>query len=227
MHFRKPETIPLLFIIAAVAVLMSLGFWQVERLQWKNVVLAETEQAQAQPALGTLPQDVSHVDFRNVALPGTFIYDKTLHMIAAPHGSVTGFFMVTPFRLEDDGRIILVNRGFSPEGKESRPEGVQTVTGVIRPPREKRYFSPQNRADKNVWLYEDISAMSQAIGLSLTPVVVEAVGAMEPGVYPIPSDGKIRLRNDHLQYAITWFSIAVIAVVMFSGFYRQSYGSTI
>jgi len=222
IKFKKPELIPLLFIIAAVVVLSGLGVWQLERLAWKNAMIADIERAQLEPALGTLPQDVSNVDYRSVALTGTFMYDKTLHMVAPPQGSVTGFYMVTPFALEDDGRIILVNRGFSPVGMESKPEGAQTVRGVIRPARPKRMFFIYNDAQKNVWFYEDIPAMARAAGLALTPVVVEAVGAAEAGVYPAPGNGKIRLMNDHLQYAITWFSLAAIAVVMFGGYYRKS-----
>lgn len=221
MQFRKPELIPLLFIIGAVVVLMGLGIWQVERLQWKNAMIARIEAAQALPALGTLPQDVDGLDYRNVALTGTFIHDKSLHLAGHPEGEGMGFYLVTPFKLEDDGRIILINRGFSPLDKESKPSGMQTVPGIIRPPRHKRYFSPGNRADKNVWFYEDIPAMSQATGLMLTPIVVEATGAREKGVYPLPSDGKIALRNDHLNYAITWFSLAIIGLVMFGVYYKK------
>jgi surfeit locus 1 family protein len=220
MCFRKPETIPLLFIITAVTVLLSLGMWQVERLQWKEAMIVAAQKAQAQPALGTLPQDVSGIDYRNVALIGTFMYDKSLHMVASPQGGVQGFFIVTPFKLDDDGRIILVNRGFSPEGKESKLDGMQAVKGVIRPARAKRHFSPDNRPDKNVWFYEDIAGMSKATGLQLTPVVVEEVGVPQANTYPVPNDGKIRLRNDHLQYAVTWFALAAIAVVMFGLYYR-------
>ncbi|MDE3060414.1 MAG: SURF1 family protein, partial [Pseudomonadota bacterium] len=200
----------------------SLGIWQIERLQWKNALIEDIKEAQAKPALGTLPQDLNGLDYRNVVLTGSFIHDKTLRMAGAREGEGSGFFLLTPFRLEDDGRIILVNRGFAPPDKESRPQGVQTITGIIRPARVKRLFSLQNHPEKNLWFYEDIPAMSEATGLALTPVVVEAVGPAQPGVYPIPGDGKIRLRNDHLGYAVTWFSLAIIAMVMFGMYYRKA-----
>lgn len=220
MRFRKPELIPLLFIIVAVTVLGGLGIWQVERLQWKNAQLAAIEQAQALPALGTLPDDIGGLDYHNVVLTGTFSNDKTLHMVGSVRGEGSGFLIITPFTLEDDGRVILVNRGFSPPGQEAKPKGLQNVKGIIRPLRTKRLFSPDNHPEKNVWFYEDIPAMSHATGLTLTPLMVEAVGTHEKGIYPIPSDGKINIRNDHRNYAITWFALALIGLVMF-GFYHR------
>ena len=220
MRFRKPDTIPLIFIVCAFSLLMGLGIWQTQRLAWKQGVLASIEKVQGMPTLGTLPQDVSNLDYRNVALTGTFIYDKTMHLVGHPQDAGMGFYLLTPFQLEDDGRIILVNRGFSPPDLESKPEGLQTVTGIIRPVRIKRLFSPDNRPDKNVWFFEDFPAMSAYTGLAFTPIMVEAVGKAEKNVYPAPSDGIIFLRNDHLIYAITWFSLAIIALVMF-GFYHR------
>ena len=165
--------------------------------------------------------------YRKVELRGWFVYDAVYHVVAAPIGPTAGFNMVTPFRLETppsivyephdfERSIILVDRGFAPVGKESRPFGIQTVTGFLRPPKQKKLFSPENQPDKNLWFYEDPAATSQSL-----PLVIEATGPRELGVWPMPSEGKITVRNDHLGYAITWFSLAIIAVIMFA-FYRRS-----
>jgi len=220
MKFRKPQLIPLLFIIVAFTVLAGLGAWQVERLRWKNDQIVALQNRQAMPILGTLPQELEGLDFRSVALTGTYLNDKTMHMMVCPHQTGTGYCVLTPFSLEDDGRVILVSRGFSLAGRETAPEGLQTLTGIIRPLREKRYFSPANNAEKNAWFYEDIPAMAQSTGIAILPFVVEATGPAEKDVYPVPNDGKISLRNDHLNYAVTWFALAFIALVMF-GFYHR------
>ena len=221
MKFRKPQLIPLIFIVGAFTLLFSLGVWQVQRLQWKNSLIASIELAQSSPALGTLSQEINGLDYRKVLLTGTFLHDKSMHLVGHPQDSVPGFFIITPFKLEDDGRIILVNRGYSPKDLETKPEGLQTVAGIIRPARIKRAFSPDNYPEKNVWFYEDMDAMSKAAGTQLTPVVVEATGEAKKDVYPTPSDGKISLRNDHLNYAITWFSLAFIGLVMFAIYHRE------
>ena len=179
------------------------------------------EQSQNLPAFEKLPESLENLGYHKVKLTGTFKYDKALHMIGRQHGNFPGYFIVTPFELSGDGRIILVNRGFAPTGKESRPEGEQTVEGVIRPAREKRFFAPENIPSKNVWFYEDIPAMSTATKLPLSSIVIEQVGKEEAGIFPIPSDGKINLRNDHLGYAITWFSTSIIGLIMFAIYYRK------
>lgn len=220
MRFRKPELIPSIFITGATVLLFGLGFWQVERLQWKETQLAHIKQAQAEDALGDLPTRLDDIEYHTVLLTGTFLNDKMFHMVGRPQGEGPGFYVVTPFRLDDDGRIILVNRGFAPEGKEGKPEGLQTVRGIIRPNRPHRMFMPDNLPEKNVWFYEDIPAMSQAVGAPVLPLIVEQTGKAEKGIYPVPSDGTITLRNDHLNYAITWFLLGFIGLFMFAAYHR-------
>ncbi len=219
-NFRRPQIVPTLFIVVATITMVTLAVWQLQRLQWKNNLVAEIEAAQSLPALGTLPEHLSGLEYRKVALTGKFAYDKVLHLIGRQQGNFPGFFMLTPFALEDDGRVILVNRGFAPVDKESKPEGLQTIEGVIRPAREKRFFAPENIPAKNIWFYEDFSAMSAASNLNLLPIIIEQTGNPKAETFPIVGDGKINLRNDHLGYAITWLSTALIGLIMF-GFYHR------
>ena len=222
MRFRKPQAVPTLFIISASILLFGLGFWQLQRMHWKENELAHIKHSQTEDALGTLPTDpdLRGIDYRAVALTGTFLNEKMFHMVGRPQGEGPGFYVVTPFVLEDDGRVILVNRGFAPEGRENPPEGPQTIRGILRPNRPHRMFMPDNFADKNVWFYEDLPAMSKIIGKPLLPLLVEQVGEAKKGVYPTPSNGVITLRNDHLNYAITWFLLGVIGLIMFVAYHR-------
>jgi surfeit locus 1 family protein len=219
-NFRKPQLIPTLFIISSTIMMLFLGSWQLQRLEWKNQIIKDVEKAQALDPLSTLPHDISELDYRKVILLGTFLHDKTLHLIGRQQGNFPGYFIVTPLKLED-GRIILINRGFSPAGKETKPENIQTIAGIIRPPRIKRYFAPENIPEKNVWFYEDIPAMSQKTGLEILPVIVEEVGKTAQGEFPIKGDGRIFFKNDHLGYAITWFLTAFIGLIMFAIYHRK------
>ncbi|MEZ5690211.1 MAG: SURF1 family protein [Rickettsiales bacterium] len=225
-NFDKPQLIPLLFIVMATIVLTSLGVWQVKRLIWKNGLIAEIKHAESMPSLASLPRlldDKSRksLEYRKVNIRGEFKYDMTLHMVGRQLGSIPGYFMVTPFEIVEDGRIILVNRGFSPLNKESKPQGIQEVTGIIRPARTKRYFSPENMPEKNIWFYEDIVAMSGKTGLDITPIIVEEVKKKGDKGFPIAGDGKTNLYNAHLGYTITWFSTAIIGIIMFGFYYRK------
>ncbi len=219
MKFRRPELIPLLFMIFAELVLITLGAWQVQRLQWKNALIAEIAHAQAQETLGSFPEDISDLTYRKVMVTGHFMNEQALRLVGRKENMRAGFFVLTPFVLEDDGRVVLVNRGYAEEGKENPVDGIQTIAGIIRPPREKRPFAPENQIDKNLWFYEDIAAISGIIGSPLLPYVVEATGN-DRHTQPLVSNGKISMRNDHLGYAITWFSLALVGLVMFA-FYQR------
>lgn len=221
-NFQKPQPVPLLFIIVVTIALVSLGTWQMERLRWKNNLIEQVELAQKLPSLDSLPENLSGLEYRRINLKGTFKYEHVLHLIGRQSGNFPGYFMLTPFEVSGDGRIILVNRGFAPSNMESKPDGLQTVYGTVRPPRNKRFFAPENLPEKNIWFYEDIKAMSQATALPLSPLIVEEAGKTEKGVFPIKSDGKINLSNDHLGYAITWFATAIIGLVMFVVYHRKT-----
>jgi surfeit locus 1 family protein len=217
MQFRKPETIPLLFIICSTLMLSGLGLWQVERLQWKNELIAQIEKAQAEPVLSALTEEL----YRRVELSGTWVLDKTLHVVGKPQlVNGNGYFLLTPLTL-GDGKSVLVNRGWVPSGWKDDSQKHAQVSGVIRPARGKRLFTPENYPEKNIWFYEDIAAMEAATGLALEDAVVEAVGPRNSTTYPYPSDGKISLRNDHLGYAITWFGLAFIGIFMFGAYHRK------
>lgn len=221
MTLRKPELIPTLFFLAAFCTFCVLGSWQMQRLNWKLKVIEQTEEAQKSPVLGTLPDDISALTYHKVALTGTFLHDQAIHLIGRQQGMNLGFYIVTPLSLEDDGRIILVNRGFSPLGQESKPQGLVTVEGLLLPPRPKRFFAPENVPDKNIWSYEDLDKIGAHTGTKPLPLVVEATGKAEKDVFPIPNEGKVIYRNDHLGYAITWYGLALVSVIMFLAFHRK------
>lgn len=225
MRFRKPELIPLLFIVTAFGVCATLGVWQLERLAWKEALIADIESAQDRPVLTAIPQLLYGLEYRKVELSGTFLTDKSLHRVGSRQGERPGVMLLTPFRLTD-GRVILVNRGFSPNDKLDKLQSATSVTGVLRPAHGKRaFFIPDNQPERNLWLYEDIAEMRAHTTLNLLPLVIEATGQYVKDVYPIPSDGKMALRNDHFGYAITWFSLAIVGLVLFGIYYREKPGT--
>lgn len=221
MHFRKPALIPLLFIMASTLLLGSLGVWQLSRLEWKVALNNSITEAQAMPALGSLPESLDGLAYRSVALTGQFLGDKALHMAGGVQGEEYGHFIYMPFVLDDDGRVIMVNRGFAPKGENYSISGPQTIHGVLRPARQKRMFTPESQPEKNIWFNDDLTMMSQAVGTPLLPLIVEIHGKREPGVYPIPHSGNLLLRNDHLAYAFQWFAIMLAGLVMFAIYHRK------
>lgn len=220
MQFRKFELIPTLALIASLIMFIMLGTWQMQRLQWKQAVMMETATKRDMPVLTSLPEDMTNLTYRRAALSGRFLYDHVIHLIGRQQGMNVGYYLITPLQLAD-GRVLLVNRGFSPLGKESKPLGKVKVEGLFRPLREHRYFAPPNAPDKNIWSWEDREAIGKMVGKEPLPLVLEVTGKMEENVYPVPNEGKVVYRNDHLGYAITWYLLALTSVVMFVFYYHK------
>jgi surfeit locus 1 family protein len=227
------------FTIPTILLTLWLGTWQLQRLQWKTALIAEREAALSAPPVA-VPDGMDAaqaLEFHRVAGTGTFLNDKELYIGAFSTRDVEGYQVVTPFRL-DSGKILLVNRGWVPEARKdpaTRAEGLiqgsTTVDGILRVPFvPKSMFSslvptPVNRPNENFWFYVDVPGMVAKDGLDpadVLPFYVEAGPEKNPGGFPVGGQTRISLPNDHLQYAITWYSFAVIlAVIYFVYHYRK------
>jgi surfeit locus 1 family protein len=231
----RPRLAPTLFTIPVVAVLVALGVWQLQRLEWKDRLIAERAAAVAMPPArppSTLAK-ARAMEFRPVVDDGVFLHDKEIHLGAMDPGGHAGFQVLTPFR-EADGRIVFVNRGFVPtelKDPATRPAGQLAgtvhVSGLLRvPPQEKPgWFVPDNRPDRNYWFWIDLRAMAGADGIAnVAPFYIDADAAPNPGGWPKGGVTPIGLPNDHLQYAITWFSLAAALVVIYVVYHRRGGG---
>jgi surfeit locus 1 family protein len=230
MKFR-PTFWPTVFTVPAVLLMLGLGIWQVERLQWKEGLIAErTERLTAAPmALPGPDADVADTEYRHVSLNGEFLHDKEMLLGARSLNDNTGYHVVTPFRLAD-GRVILVDRGWIPLDRKTADKraagnvsGPVTFDGIIRLNGKQTWFVPDNRPDLNFFFWVDLPAMATLAGQPDTEArfFVEAGPAKNPGGFPIGGQTRITLPNDHLQYAITWFSLAVALMVIYVLYHRQ------
>jgi surfeit locus 1 family protein len=225
---------PTLFTIPALALLLWLGTWQVERLAWKTDLIARREAALAAPTVPA-PESAAEaeaLELHHVTLSGTFDHSKELYIAASDERGAAGWQIVTPLTLAD-GRIVLVNRGFVPEAKRpaemraaGQAAGEVSLEGVLRLDRKPvGWLVPENQAKQNYWIYVDVTAMADAAGLDrarMLPYYVEAGPAPNPGGLPIGGVTRTSIPNDHLQYAITWYGFAVtLLVVYFIYHYRK------
>lgn len=232
MTFR-PTLWPTLFTVPAVLILLGLGTWQLQRLEWKEALIAERVSRTTAPPVAltsetALPgDDLSELQYRRVVATGEFLHDKEMYLAARTFEGRPGHHVVTPFRLAEPAlgaRYILVDRGWvslDRKAPESRPKGQVrgqvTVEGVVRLPAEPGWFTPENQPADNTWYWIDVPAMAMHAGLAgaVAPFYLEAAVAEIPGGYPIGGQTQVWIRNDHLQYAITWYSLAVALVVIY------------
>ena len=229
----RPQLIPALFAAIVVLVCVSLGAWQLQRLEWKSSLIAE-RQAASQSAPVAAPHSLDEaraLEFRPVVTEGVFLHDKEIFLGAAsPTGGRPGFQVLTPLR-QPDGRIVFVNRGYVPsELKDAERRsagqlaGTVGISGLLRVPKGKLGWPvPDNRPDLNYWFWVDLPAMAAAAGLSeVAPFYIDAGATPNPGGWPKGGVTPINLPNDHLQYAITWFALAVAAAAVYVTWQRQA-----
>ncbi len=223
-RFRPGLTLTVACSIMFV-MLIGLGVWQLERLQWKLGLIAHAETRMAAPAVPypAETQDPAALDFRHVVASGVFLNDRSMAFGAVQRGGQLGGELVTPLRL-DDGRVLLVDRGWLPEAMlpPHVPAGAQLsghveVSGVLRYGGDapKGLFTPANDPGKRRWYWFDQSALAQAAGAPVQPFILFVNRAAKPGELPAPEPVEVDYRNAHLGYAITWFSLAAALIVFY------------
>lgn len=210
------------FTIACVLVfafLCFLGFWQLERLQWKLALIAQVDgnMAAAPVSLDTvLAMDGRAAQYRHVTLRGHFDHAKESYVFTTDAGAAV-YHVLTPF-VADDGRVLMVDRGEVPKDKlapagraAGNAAGETQVTGVWRTPDAPGNFTPPPDAANRIWYARDLAGIAAANHLQLAaPVVVEADAAPNPGGWPQGGKTVVTFRNQHLSYAVTWFGIAIV-----------------
>lgn len=220
--------VPSLIAVIGVAILLGLGFWQVERKAWKENLIAQLEERmKAAPSdlpppqrWETLAQDLNEfrrvkvrVDFLDGARPAwVYVSGSALRDdIKAP-----GYFMFQPARLPG-GQVVAVNRGYSPERNAPPARGTQEVTGYLRWPQAPSIFVSEHDASKEVWFVRDPRAMAQALQWGeVAPFYVAQESPVPAGGLPRPGALKVNLSNNHLGYALTWFGLAAGLVAVFT-----------
>ena len=218
----------MLLAVVSSAVLAGLGTWQVQRLGWKTALIAERETLMAAEPLVITDIAASVPGWRTVRVGGEFLNDKSL--LVGPHSwhSLPHWRLVTPLRLPTGG-FVLVDRGWVPDqGKRAafrgaaRPAGQVTVEGIARLPTATGYFSPPNLPEKDSWFRVAPEAMGVRLALAnVAPFWVVAQGRNADGGYPVPDVQIPMPPNNHLQYAITWYGLALAALVIAGVYWRR------
>jgi surfeit locus 1 family protein len=211
--------------VAAFVLLCGLGTWQVQRLQWKLGLIAARQAAVDAPPLALdRPADAAGLpEYRHVRVRGTFVHKDELPVGPVGHDGVAGWRIVTPLALTGGG-FVLVDRGFVPSELKSPTTrragqlmGPVVVEGLLRRPSPKGFFAPENDPAGRNWFRIDPPAMAKALGLGHVAPFWVAAGRSpaNPGGWPRGGADVIMPRNEHLQYAITWYSLAIALVVIY------------
>jgi surfeit locus 1 family protein len=229
---RKFPLIPTAFSFFGIILLLTLGTWQVQRLNWKNHLIAQIAQRALMPPVTLEPGkiDIESLKYRKIIVKGHFLNDKEVHLFtgAKQMRGEPGYDIITPVE-QADGTIILVDRGWVPANKKNpslRPEtlinGEILITGMLQSGELPGIFTPENNPERNLWFWLDIPKIASFTGKTIGNVYVRALaGADDEGKLPMPGKANIEIRNDHLEYAIIWYSLAVILSVIYLIYVRE------
>ncbi len=202
---------PLIFGLTGLGVLLWLGMWQLQRLAWKEGVLAEIDSRIAATPVA-LPEVVSEENdkYLPVTVSGEMLLGE-IHVLVSVKQVGAGYRIIQPFNTQ--GRTILIDRGFIPTTAKlaDRVTGEMDVTGNLHWPDEIDSYTPEPDIGSNIWFARDVPALAASLGAE--PVLLIARSRTDPNVTPLPVD-TAGIPNDHLQYAITWFGLALVWAAM-------------
>jgi len=216
----------ILLATVGTAILVGLGVWQVQRLAWKTDILAQIERKILAPAID-IPAEVtaaSH-DLLPVRGTGSYIGEETVRVLVSQKIYGAGYRLINAFELRD-GRKIMVDRGFISvrAALPAVPKGTGQVTGNLQWPQEIDSFTPDNDLAANIWFARDVAKLSEHLQTEPILLVLRNSSFADDLARPLPKMSA-NIPNDHLNYALTWFSLALIWLGMSGYFLYRSRNS--
>jgi surfeit locus 1 family protein len=204
----------LIFVgLGGAAILISLGTWQMQRLAWKQGVIAEIDaRIDATPVALPPAPDPQNDAYLPVEAVGRLSGD-TIRILVSQKDIGAGYRLITA--LETGTRRVLVDRGFAAVDTSgiTLPQERVSVIGNLQWPQEVDGYTPEPDLANNIWFAREVPDLAAALDTQPVLIVARSLSADDPAVTPFPVDTS-RIPNDHLQYAITWFSLAAIWLAM-------------
>ena len=219
---RRRAWIPALALLVLATLFAGLGIWKIQRLGWKTRLIASTQaaihSAPVDPA-ALPPGDLSALVYHRVAISGRFVPGGTT-LVTGTSVMGTGYWELVPLA-GDDGRTVMINRGFLPEGsrlapaRAAVPTGHTRIEGLLRVTEPRGTLLRANRPAQDIWYARDIAAIAARRGVSVDPrLFIDSWGENPApgGGAPIPGLTVIAFANNHLGYALTWFTMGAMAI---------------
>ena len=224
--------LPGLMSLGLIAVMLGLGFWQLQRMAWKQEILVQIDRAEGGIAR---PLSANPTPFSKVSLRGVLRHARVAYYGAdiqlTPAGPKMGARLIVPLD-RADGPPVLIDRGWVPIEQLrpiSLPSGPVTIEGFVRPPEYPHWFSAADDLVARRFYTLNAQAIGAALGVgnvapfvTVAPFVIVALGQRPAEMYPVPALRIPRPTNDHLNYAITWFGLALILAIIFVIYARNA-----
>ena len=208
------------FVYFIILTLLSLGFWQIYRLNWKLELIEQIENS-----LKNDPIELSNIEKKNylrIKTSGDIDFDKQIYLYNLNDAGKPGFEVINPIKIGDEN--YLVNRGWIPFEKKDLPEinlvDQNQIVGTLMLQTKPSTFKPENDIEKNYWFTLNREDISKFTGRNFSEYVIYLNGE-----YKIPKPRVItaKISNNHKKYAITWFSMAISILLIYLYFRKKNY----
>ncbi len=208
------------FVYFIILTLLSLGFWQIYRLNWKLDLIEQIENS-----LKNDPVELSNIEKKNylrIKTSGDIDFDKQIYLYNLNDAGKPGFEVINPIKIGDEN--YLVNRGWIPFEKKDLPEinlvDQNQIVGTLMLQTKPSTFKPENDIEKNYWFTLDREDILKFTGRNFSEYVIYLNGD-----YKIPKPRVItaKISNNHKKYAITWFSMAISILLIYLYFRKKNY----
>ena len=208
------------FVYFIILILLSLGFWQIYRLNWKLELIEQIENS-----LKNDPVELSNIEKKNylrIKTSGDIDFDKQIYLYNLNDAGKPGFEVINPIKIGDEN--YLMNRGWIPFEKKDLPElnlvDQNQIVGTLMLQTKPSTFKPENDIEKNYWFTLNREDISKFTGRNFSEYVIYLNGD-----YKIPKPRVItaKISNNHKKYAITWFSMAISILLIYLYFRKKNY----
>ena len=217
----------LIFSSLAMIILLSLGTWQLERLRWKSHIISTMNKhisLSPKEINASVINDIKNYNYRRIKLEGTYIYNKNITIYSKVLNGKVGRHLIIPFKTKFG--YILINKGFIPKDYNidvafaEKAKNI-SINGIVKFQQNINYFTPKNNLITNEWYYINLDEISKFLNIPLMDFyLIEEDNPKER--YPVGSQYNLKVPNDHLQYAITWFSLAIALSIFMHLLWRKN-----
>ena len=208
------------FVIFFILVFVSLGTWQIIRLNWKNNLIFEIENSLKNP-----PVELSNINLENylrVKTSGNIDFEKQIYLYNLNENGTPGFEVINPLSVNQ--KNYLINRGWIPFEKKGMQEinefDEKNIVGTLKLQGRKNIFKPDNDIQKNYWFSLDREDIMKFTGKEFSKYIIYLNGDYK---FPKPKKITANISNNHKKYAITWFSLAISILLLYLYFRRKNY----
>ena len=208
------------FVIFFILVFISLGSWQIIRLNWKNNLILEIESSLKKPPVQLSETNVTN--FLKIKTSGSIDFDKQIYLYNLNENGTPGFEVINPLII--DSKNYLINRGWIPFKKKNSEEIYEfdesNIIGILRSQGRKNIFKPDNDIKENYWFSLDRDDILEFTGKKFSNYIIYLDGNYQS---PKPKKITANISNNHKKYAITWFSLAISILLLYLYFRKKNY----